>query len=129
MGLMAGPESPAVMLAMRGRRVLASMAMARKVLTRETASAPACSATEAISAMEVTLGESLTMIGRAALRDLARCKPLACCVDERGELDHVGAEGLASVFGVGAGGVDLVGGDAFGVVEAFDDSDVVLDLA
>ena len=40
-GLMAGPESPAVTLAMRGLRVSGSMAMARNVLMSEIASAPA----------------------------------------------------------------------------------------
>src|ERR1017187_7624301 len=40
------------------------MDMARKVLTRLTASAPAPLATLAMWATEVTLGESLTMSGR-----------------------------------------------------------------
>src|SRR6266481_1251928 len=66
MGLMAGPERPAVTLAILGRRVSASIAMARNVFTREMASAPASWATYAICAIEVTLGESLTMIGRDA---------------------------------------------------------------
>jgi len=64
MGLMAGPDKPAVMLAMRGLRVSASMAMATKVLTSEMASAPASCATRAIWAMLVTLGESFTINGR-----------------------------------------------------------------
>src|SRR5581483_155104 len=64
MGLMAGPERPPVILLRRGLRVSTSMDMARKVLTRLTASAPASAATLAICAMEVTLGESLTMRGR-----------------------------------------------------------------
>src|SRR5208283_4610088 len=67
MGLMAGPESPPVMFERRGRRVSASMDMARKVLVRLTASAPAAAEILAICAMEVTLGESLTMSGRLEL--------------------------------------------------------------
>src|SRR5579862_6295711 len=72
MGLMAGPDKPPVMLLRRGLRVSTSMDMARKVLTRLTASAPAVAATLAICAMEVTLGESLTMRGRF---DEARARP------------------------------------------------------
>ena len=40
-GLMAGPESPAVTLAMRGLRVSTSIDIATNVLTNERASAPA----------------------------------------------------------------------------------------
>src|SRR5215472_14363827 len=68
MGLIAGPESPALMLAMRGLRELTSMAMARNVLTNEMASAPASWATWAICAMLVTLGDSFTISGRAEYR-------------------------------------------------------------
>src|ERR1035441_6833580 len=64
MGLMAGPERPPVMLARRGLRVSASMAMARNVLETLRALAPARAAIWAMWAMEVTLGESLTMSGR-----------------------------------------------------------------
>src|ERR1035438_4467611 len=56
MGLIAGPESPAVTLAMRGLRVSGSMAMATNVLMTDSASAPASCATYAICAMLVTLG-------------------------------------------------------------------------
>ena len=66
-GLMAGPDSPAVTLEMRGLRVSASIAMATKVLTSEMASAPASSAARATSGMLVTLGESFTMSGRVAI--------------------------------------------------------------
>ena len=69
--------------------------------------------------MEVTLGESLTMTGRRGAGFGAG--------DEIEEHVDVGAERDASVFGVGAGGVDLVGGDAFRVVETIDDSEVVVD--
>src|SRR6185312_7318973 len=65
MGLMAGPESPPVMLLKRGRRVSTSIEMARNVLVRLRASAPAEAAIFAIWAMDVTLGESFTMSGRA----------------------------------------------------------------
>jgi len=60
-GLMAGPERPPVMVDSKGFRLSASMAIPRKVLTRETASAPAPSTARAISAISVTLGESLTI--------------------------------------------------------------------
>ena len=63
-GLMAGPLSPPKTFPSLGRRVSTSTAMARNVLTRETASAPASSAAWAISTMLVTLGESLVMRGR-----------------------------------------------------------------
>ena len=65
---MAGPDSPAVTLAMRGLRVSGSMAMATNVFTSEMASAPASWATRAISAMLVTLGESFTISGRRDIR-------------------------------------------------------------
>src|SRR5579864_8539135 len=63
-GLIAGPDSPPVMLLSRGFRVSTSIDIARKVLTRLRASAPAFAATWAIWAIEVTLGESLTISGR-----------------------------------------------------------------
>src|ERR1035437_321266 len=74
MGLMAGPERPPVTLARRGRRVSGSMDMARNVLVRLTALAPAWAAMRAMWAMEITLGESLTMSGRleAVLARLTR---------------------------------------------------------
>src|ERR1700727_1681255 len=61
---MAGPERPPVLLAIRGRRLSTSIDKDRKVLTRESASAPAFSAHLAICAMEVTLGDSFTIRGR-----------------------------------------------------------------
>src|ERR1700689_4656617 len=64
MGLIAGPERPPVLLAMRGRRLSTSIDSDKKVLTRESASAPAFSAQRAIWAMDVTLGESFTINGR-----------------------------------------------------------------
>ena len=65
---MAGPDSPAVTLAMRGLRVSGSIAMATKVFTSEMASAPASWATCAICAMLVTFGESFTISGRREIR-------------------------------------------------------------
>ncbi len=64
-GLIAGPLRPPVTLAMRGRRVSTSIASDRNVFTSDTASAPAASATCAICAMLVTLGDSFTISGRA----------------------------------------------------------------
>ena len=66
MGLMAGPDNPPVTLLSRGCRSSASIAMARKVFTRLTASAPASAATRAMCAIEVTLGVSFTISGLAA---------------------------------------------------------------
>src|SRR5437016_13242771 len=67
-GFIAGPDSPAVTLAIRGLRVSGSMAIATKVFTNETASAPASWAICAIWAMLLTLGESFTMSGRRDIR-------------------------------------------------------------
>ena len=66
-GLIAGPESPPVMLASFGRRVSMSMAMPVMVLIREIESAPSASTLRAISVMSVTLGESLTIKGFSVL--------------------------------------------------------------
>src|SRR5215469_3505803 len=63
-GLIAGPESPAVKFEIRGRLVSGSIARATNVLISEIASAPAPSATLAIWGTLVTFGESFTMIGR-----------------------------------------------------------------
>ena len=62
-GLIAGPLSPPKMFDSCGRRVSTSIDIARKVFTKETASAPACSAAFAILAISVTLGLSLGKIG------------------------------------------------------------------
>ena len=65
------------------------------------------------------MGESLTISGRfATFFDL---------VHQVFERAGVGAEGHAAGMHVGAGDVELVGGDAFGVVEALDDRVVVAD--
>ncbi len=112
MGLIAGPDSPAVMLEMRGWRVSASMAMATKVFTSEMASAPASSAARATSGMLVTLGDSFTINGRvASFFDGA---------DHVEQHARIAAERDASALGVGARDVELVGGDSFSFVECAD---------
>ena len=63
MGRIAGPDNPPVKFPIRLLRVLISMAMAVKVLTMLTASAPPASAARAISAISVTLGDNLAMTG------------------------------------------------------------------
>ena len=67
-GLIAGPESPAVTFEILGLRVSVSMAIATNVFTRETASSPASWATCAICAILVTFGESFTIRGRCVAR-------------------------------------------------------------
>src|SRR5205809_8081184 len=63
-GLIAGPDKPAVRFEIRGLRVSGSIASAIKVLISERASAPASSATRAIRGILVTLGDSFTLSGR-----------------------------------------------------------------
>ncbi len=63
-GRMAGPLRPPTMFDRFGRRVSTSMAIARKVLTSDTASAPASSAALAMDATSVTFGVSFGMTGR-----------------------------------------------------------------
>ena len=72
MGRMAGPLRPPTTLDSRGRRVSTSMAIARNVLTSETASAPASSAATARAATSVTLGVSLGKIGSVVAARTAR---------------------------------------------------------
>jgi hypothetical protein len=60
---MAGPERPPVTLVRIGLRKSTSTAIPFRVLTAVIASAPPLSAALAISAMSVTLGESLTKTG------------------------------------------------------------------
>ena len=68
-GRIAGPLRPPRTFDSFGRRVSTSMAIARNVLTSDTASAPASSAARANEATSVTFGVSFGMSGR--LRDLA----------------------------------------------------------
>ena len=63
-GRIAGPLSPPTMFDSLGRRVSTSIAMARNVLTSETASAPASSDARANEATSVTFGVSLGITGR-----------------------------------------------------------------
>ncbi len=57
-GRIAGPLRPPMPLVSFGRRVSTSMAIARNVLTSDTASAPASSAARANEATSVTFGVS-----------------------------------------------------------------------
>src|SRR5450756_31821 len=77
MGLMHGPDSPAVTLSKTGLRAWISTARALNVLTRETASAPACSQAIAIAVMSSALGDSLTMSGLLHTRRTAVTTPAA----------------------------------------------------
>jgi len=63
MGLMAGPDSPPILLASMGLVVSVSIVIARTVLIAVMAFAPALTADDAISVMSATLGVSLTMMG------------------------------------------------------------------
>ncbi len=67
--------------------------------------------------MEVTLGESFTISGRLRNRLGAR--------DQLVENAGIGAKDHSSVLGIGARGVQLVGGDAGSVVERFDHRNIV----
>ena len=68
--------------------------------------------------MLVTLGESLTISGRRATRLRGS--------DDFIERAWIAAELQSSVGGVGAGDIQLIGGDALAVVEDFDGAFVVL---
>ena len=63
-GRIAGPLRPPSTLVIFGRRVSTSIAIARNVLTSDTASAPASSAARANDATSVTFGVSFGMTGR-----------------------------------------------------------------
>ena len=62
-GLIAGPDRPAVLLLNTVLRLSMSMAMALNVLTRLSASAPTSSHAFAISTMSLALGDSFTISG------------------------------------------------------------------
>src|ERR1700690_1817150 len=102
-GLIAGPESPAVTLAIRGLRVLTSIDMAMKVFTSEMASAPASWATCAIWPMRLSQRSGDYFIERPGIA---------------AELD-------AAVRGVGAGNIQLVSGNALAFVQDFQSMFVV----
>ena len=70
-GLIAGPLSPPTMFESLGLRVWTSMAIARKVFTSDTASAPASSAARAKEATSVTFGVSFGMSGSGVARRTA----------------------------------------------------------
>ena len=63
-GLIAGPLRPPVPLPRTKRFFFQSIARPMKVLTRETASAPASAAAWAMTETSVTLGVSFAMMGR-----------------------------------------------------------------
>src|SRR5574344_2170966 len=60
-GLMAGPDNPPVTVESIGILLSASIAIPRKVFTKETLSAPPATTAFAISAISVTLGDNLTI--------------------------------------------------------------------
>ena len=64
-GRIAGPLRPPTTFDSFGRRVSTSIAIARNVLTSDTASAPASSAARANEATSVTFGVSFGMSGSA----------------------------------------------------------------
>src|SRR3989304_10226861 len=66
MGFIAGPDNPPFVLLRIGRVVSGSIAIALTVFMAVSAFAPALTAVSAISAMSVTFGESLTMMGFCA---------------------------------------------------------------
>ena len=78
-GRIAGPLRPPSTLVSFGRRVSTSMAIARNVLTSDTASAPASSAARANDATSVTFGVSFGMIGSVVtLRTAATTSCVPC---------------------------------------------------
>ena len=117
MGLMAGPDNPPVTLLNRGRRSSASIAMARNVFTRLTASAPASAATRAMCAIEVTLGVSFTISGLAA-----RCLGAAHQVLQR---PRIRPKSHPAGVHVRARHVQLVGRNPVRFVQPLDHSDVL----
>src|SRR3989339_243978 len=99
-GLMAGPERPPVMLPSFGLWVLVSMAMPQRVLIKEITSAPAFSASLAIKAMSVTLGDNLTITGRlVAFLTVATNSLVALGSKQKSipPLDTLGQEMLTSI--------------------------------
>ena len=102
-----------------GRRVSTSMAIARNVLTSDTASAPASSAARANDATSVTFGVSFGNERQA--RDLAhRADDVVRAGQAAAELD-------AAFLDVRARDVQLDGGDAFGVRQDARDFGVFVD--
>ena len=102
-----------------GRRVSTSIAIARNVLTSETASAPASSAARANDATSVTFGVSFGMTGSA--RDLAHG------ADDVVRARQAAAERDAPFLDVGAGDVQLERGDPLGVRQDPRQLDVLVD--
>src|SRR5215831_13143362 len=76
-GLMAGPDRPPKMVAMRGFRFRASMPMAESVLMMESPSAPPSMLARASATMSVQFGVSLTMSGFFVAPRQARTRSLS----------------------------------------------------
>ena len=70
-GSTAGPDRPPVFIFRMGRWVFTSMRIPRRVLMRDTASAPASSTARAMRVISVTLGDSFTITGTLPAWDLA----------------------------------------------------------
>ena len=102
-----------------GRRVSTSIAIARNVLTSETASAPASSAARANDATSVTFGVSFGMTGRR--------RHLAHRADDVVRAGQAAAERDAAFLDVRAGDVQLDRGDAFGIRQDPRDLDVLVE--
>ena len=117
-GRIAGPLSPPTMFESFGRRVSTSMAIARNVLTSDTASAPASSAALAIALMSVTFGVSFGMTGSRVAARTAR--------DDIGGAVQAAAERDAAFLDVRARDVQLERGDAFDIGQDPRQLDVLL---
>ena len=120
-GRIAGPLSPPTMFDSFGRRVSTSMAMARNVLTSETASAPASSAALANDATSVTFGVSFGMTGRL--------RHLPDGADHVERAVQAAAERDAAFLDVRAGDVQLERVHAFGIGEDARQLDVLVERA
>src|SRR4051812_41446967 len=115
MGRIAGPLSPPTTFEIFGRRDSMSITMARKVLTSDSASAPASSDARAKDATSVTFGVSFGMIGsRVTLRTALTTS----------KVREAAAERDAAFLDVRAGDVQLERVDAFGVRQDSCDLDV-----
>ena len=120
-GRMAGPLRPPTMFDSFGRRVSTSMAMARKVLTSETASAPASSDARAKDATSVTFGVSFGMTGR--------CVTFLTALDDVERAVQAAAERDAAFLDVRAGDVQLERVHPFGIRQDARQLDVLVERA
>ena len=113
-----GRSGPPMTFESFGRRVSTSIAIARNVLTSDTASAPASSAAAANEATSVTLGVSFGMIGRLVAR---RTADTTWCVPAR-----LHPKEMPALLDVRAGDVQLERGDPLGVGEHLRHLDVLV---